>query len=76
MLAKAEDESRLIVARAQEEIRAERDRAFEDLRRSVGELSVELASRVVGTTLDKKAHAKLVEDYIDELGGLGNGERR
>jgi F-type H+-transporting ATPase subunit b len=71
LLAKAEDESRQIVARAQEEIRAERDRAFQELRRQVGELSVELAERVVGENLDKQRQLKLVDGYIDELVGDG-----
>ncbi len=75
VLAKAEDESRRIVARAQEEIRAERDRAFEELRRHVADLSVDLASRVIGESLDKKRQAKLVEDYIDELSRTGDGQR-
>jgi F-type H+-transporting ATPase subunit b len=73
VLAKAEEESRQIVARAQEEIRAERDRAFQELRSSVGELSVELASRVIGANLDRKTQEKLVDDYIAEVGSLGNG---
>lgn len=67
LLAKAEDEARQIVAKAQEEIRGERDRAFEELRAQVGELSVELAEKVVGETLTKDRHLKLVDGYIDEL---------
>ena len=77
LLARAEDESRQLVERAQEEIRAERDRAFQDLRRQVGELSVELAARVVGESLDRERQLRLVESYIDEvarMGGNGNGE--
>ena len=76
LLAKAEDESRQIVARAQDEIRAERERAFQELRRQVGELSVELAERVVGENLDKQRQLKLVDGYIDELAGDGAGERK
>jgi F-type H+-transporting ATPase subunit b len=67
LLAKAEEEARQVVARAQEEIRAERDRAFADLRTHVGELSVELASRVVGESLDRERQLRLVEGYIDEV---------
>lgn len=67
LLAKAEDESRQIVARAQEEIRAERDRAMDELKRSVAELSVMVAERVVGENLSKERHLKLVDSYIDEL---------
>jgi F-type H+-transporting ATPase subunit b len=82
LLAKAEDEANQVVARAQEEIRAERDRAFGELRRQVGELSVELAARVVGTELNKTRQMKLVDGYIDELtemepaGGNGGRTRR
>jgi F-type H+-transporting ATPase subunit b len=67
LLAKAEDEYRQILARAQEEIRAERDRANEELRRSVAELSVQLAERIVGESLTQERHLKLVDGYIDEL---------
>ena len=74
-LAKAEDEARQIMSRAQQEIQAERDRTFVDLRRQVGELSIEVASRVIGQTLDRRRQAKLVEEYIDELAGTGNGQR-
>jgi F-type H+-transporting ATPase subunit b len=75
MLAKAEDEARQVVSRAQQEIRAERDRTFEELRVQVGELSIEVASRVIGQTLDRKRQAKLVDEYIDQLTRSGNGQR-
>ena len=80
LLAKAEDESRQIVAKAQEEVRAARDRAVQSLRRELAEASVELAARVVGESLDKERHVRLVEQFIDEVGSLpsgnGNGEGR
>lgn len=77
LLAKAEDESRQIVAKAQEEVRAERDRAVQALRRELAEASVDLAARVVGETLDKERHVRLVERYIDDVAGMssGNGDR-
>lgn len=73
LVAKAEDESRQIVERAQEEIRAERDRAFQGLRSQVGELSVELATRVVGESLDRERQLRLVEGYIEEVARMGGG---
>jgi F-type H+-transporting ATPase subunit b len=73
LLAKAEDESRAVVARAQEEIRAERDRAVQELRAQLAEWSVDLAGRVVGASLDKRRHLKLVDEYIDEVAGMGDG---
>lgn len=71
--AKAEAESQATVARAQEEIRAERDRVFAELRGQVGDIAVELAGRVVGRSLDKAAHDRLIDDYIDQVAGTGNG---
>ena len=65
--AKAEEEAQATVARAQDEIRAERDRVFQELRQQVGEVAVELAGRVVGAELDKAAHERLIDEYIDEV---------
>jgi len=79
LTSKAEQEYQAIVGRAQEEIRAERDRVFQELKAQVGELSLALAGRVVGETLDKDRHLRLVDQYIEELGrtaptsGNGNG---
>lgn len=72
MGAKAEKEYQAIVGRAQEEIRAERDRVFEELKAQVGELSVAIAGKVVGRSLDKDKdmHLRLVDDYIKELGAV------
>ena len=71
--AKAEAEAQQTVIRAQEEIRAERDRVFQELRGQVGEIAVELAGRVVGASLDEQAHRRLIDEYIDEVGAAGNG---
>lgn len=70
---KAEREAQGIVARAQEEIRAERDRALQELKQTVGEIAVELAGRVVGQSLDKGAHDRLIDDYIAQVARSGDG---
>ena len=73
---KAEEQAQATVARAQDEIRAERDRVFEELRGQVGAIAVQVAERVVGEALDKKAHERLIEESIDELSSTkanGNG---
>ena len=81
--AKAEEEAQATVARAQEEIHAERDRAFQELRAQIGSIAVELAERVVGESLDEKAHQRLIDEFIDEVasgtssdgnGSNGNGK--
>jgi F-type H+-transporting ATPase subunit b len=72
---KAEEEAQATVARAQEEIHAERDRAFQELRAQIGSIAVELAERVVGASLDDKAHQRLIDGFIDEVaaGTSSNG---
>jgi F-type H+-transporting ATPase subunit b len=70
---KAEQDARSIVDRAQEEIRAERDRVFQELKAQVGELSLALAGRMVGESLDRDRHLRLVDEYIRELGGMPSG---
>jgi F-type H+-transporting ATPase subunit b len=71
--AKAEQEADATVARAQDEIRAERDRVFQELRSQVAEIAVELAGKVVGAELDRTSHERLIDEYIDQVAS-GNGE--
>jgi F-type H+-transporting ATPase subunit b len=74
--ARAEAEAEGTVARAQDEIRLERDRVFQELRQQVASIAVELAGRVVKQSLDQQAHQRLIEEYIDEVGTSGNGSGR
>jgi F-type H+-transporting ATPase subunit b len=77
--ARAEEEAQATVDRAQDEIRAERDRAFQELRAQVGSIAVELAERVVGESLDERAHQRLIDEFIDEVASAsssnGSGAR-
>jgi F-type H+-transporting ATPase subunit b len=71
--ARAEAEAREIVARAQADVAGERDRAIASLQRSVGDLSLTLAGRVIGAELaNPEAQRALVDRAIAELSG-GNG---
>jgi len=71
--AKAAQEADATVARAQDEIRAERDRVFLELRSQVADIAVMLAGKVVGAELDRTSHERLIDEYIDEVAG-GNGQ--
>jgi F-type H+-transporting ATPase subunit b len=64
---KAEDQARRIVERAQESIGVERERAMANLRQEVGGLAVDLATRVVGESLDRERQLRLVDQYLNEL---------
>jgi F-type H+-transporting ATPase subunit b len=68
LLAKAETDACRELDRARQAIRAERDQAIRQLRNEVGTLAVELATRVVGDSLDRDRQLRLIDEYIDELG--------
>jgi F-type H+-transporting ATPase subunit b len=72
--AKAEQEAGATVARATEEIRAERDRVLRELSTKVGQTVVELAGRVVEKELDKTTQQQLVDEFIEQVSGSGNGK--
>ena len=66
-IARAQQEADEIVARARDEANAEAARALEEARSTVANLSVDLAEKVVGRSLDREAQMGLVEDYLEEL---------
>ncbi len=67
ILAKAEEEANQIRAKAQEEAAAEMERALAEARAQVGDISVELASKLVGEVLDAEAHRQLIDRYLADL---------
>ncbi len=71
--ASAEQEAQSTVVRAQEEIRAERDRVFNELRVQVGEIVVDLAGRVIGQSLDQRAHEQMIDEYIEQVAADTDG---
>jgi F-type H+-transporting ATPase subunit b len=63
-----EAERQRLVAAAHEQIDADRAQALQALRAEVGALAVELASRVVGESLDEEARQRRVVDrFLAEL---------
>jgi len=68
LLAKADADAERQLERARQAIRSERDQAIRQLRGEVGALAVELATRVVGESLDRDRQLRLVDQYIDQLG--------
>lgn len=67
IVSRAEQQAAEIVAKAREDAQAERTRAMADARRDVANLSIDLAERVVGQSLDREAQLGLVERYISDL---------
>jgi F-type H+-transporting ATPase subunit b len=76
LVAKAERDAQEIVQRAQADVAGERDRVMQQLRQTVGELSLVLASRVIEQDLRNGDAARaLVDKAIEELSRTpaGNG---
>ena len=76
LVARAEAEAQQIVARAQEQIAAERQRTVQELQGSIADMSIELAEKVVGRSLDAPAQREMVDAYIREVSGMQNGGGR
>lgn len=72
LIAKAEADAKQIVERAQDQIDQERQRAMQELQGSVADLSIELAEKVVGRSLDAPAQREMVDAYIREVSGMSS----
>ncbi|MFD6178669.1 MULTISPECIES: F0F1 ATP synthase subunit B [unclassified Isoptericola] len=69
---KAHDEAARIVETAHRQIEAERQTAAVSLRTEVGELATELASKIVGESLqDSARQSRVVDRFLDELEAAG-----
>lgn len=68
MRERANAEARRITEAAQAQIEAERQAALQSLRSEVGSLAVELASRIVGESLDDSARqSRMVDRFLDDI---------
>ena len=78
LMARAESEAVEQRRRNAEQISAERDRVMSELQSQVAVVAVEMAERVVESSLDREASLRLIENYINTVGasGAGNGSSR
>ncbi|MGB8361835.1 MAG: F0F1 ATP synthase subunit B [Acidimicrobiia bacterium] len=67
IVAKAEQDAEGIRAKAREEASGEMSRALADAKSQVGDISVELAGKIVGESLDANAHKALIDRYLADL---------
>ncbi len=75
MRQEAQAEARRLAEAAQAQIEAERQQALTSLRAEVGTLATDLASRIVGESLqDEARQSRVVDRFLDDLdqrGGIG-----
>ncbi len=62
-----------IIERARQDIKAERDEAISELRKEFADLTVLAAGKVIGETLDKESHKKLIDKVLQESQNLNQG---
>ena len=68
--AKAQEESAAMIEKARVAIEAEKQAAMNELRNSVADLSVDVASRLVANDLNDDEHRKIIERYLNEAGSF------
>jgi len=64
---KAQTEAANILERAKREINLEREKAVAELKKQAAELSIMIASKLIGKSLSKDEHKKLIEQSIKEM---------
>ncbi len=62
----ARQEGEALLARARKEIELERDSAIAELRKEFGDLTVSAAEKVIGQSLDRQAHQRLIDEVLAE----------
>ncbi|MEA2508804.1 MAG: F-type H+-transporting ATPase subunit b [Actinomycetota bacterium] len=71
LVARAETDAEGIVARARDQIQQERQRTIQELQSQIGAMSIELAEKVVGRSLDGATQRELVDAYINQVTSMG-----
>ena len=72
ILAQAQKDAAATIAKAHDAVDSERKKAMAELSGSVIDLSVEIASKLVGNDLTDDQHRRLAERYLQEV-GAGDG---
>ena len=60
------------LVRARAEIQLERDRAVADLRREFADITVSAAEKVIGQSLDRTAHQRIIDEALANSSFSGN----
>ena len=72
----AQTEGESLLARARSEIALERDEAIAQIRREFADLTIAAAEKVIGQSLDKKAHERLIEEVLAQSSFQGQGTQQ
>ncbi len=70
IISDAKDEAVNLKEKAKEEVALERKQVLESLKGEIGEVSIQLATKIMQQELTKESHETLINSYIE---GLGSG---
>ncbi len=73
ILSRADEEAAEIKARAQADVAGERERVAAQLKSDMATLSLDVAEKIVGESLDRESQQALVDRYIEQLDRNGDG---
>ncbi len=62
----AQADAEATLARTRNEIQLERDTAIADLRKEFADLTISAAEKVIGSSLDRSAHRRLIDEALAE----------
>jgi len=71
--ASAQQQQEAMLARARTEIQLERDTAVGELRREFADLTIAAAEKVIGQSLDRQAHERLIQQVLADSTFSGSG---
>lgn len=70
ILNEARQEAQVIVDRARKDIVREREKAYEDIKKSTGEMAVLIASKIMEENITLENQENLIDKFIGEVGSL------
>jgi F-type H+-transporting ATPase subunit b len=74
IIAKANEDAKKVVVKAHETVEHEREAALSDLTNQVADLSVDLASKIIGENLDVETQRRIIERYLAQAGDVDGDE--
>lgn len=68
LVAEAKDKADGIVRRAEAEVELEKQKAKDDIRREIADVSTKLAEKLIEREIDEKDHQELIDSFINDIG--------
>jgi len=73
-ISRGEAEAQASVKKALGELEAERQRTVSELRADIGQMAVQMASKIVEKEIDPRTHQALIDSFINDLTKQGAGQ--